>query len=82
LRLDNSEINQDNGSPDDAFKYAGVVGWIGDNVKVELSVDGKRVPMNKFVQNIVGSTIKGMIETLDDVGAWKNLEIKIESGKD
>lgn len=34
--------------------------------------------MNKFVQKIVGSTIRGMVETLDDVGAWKKLEIKIE----
>jgi len=50
-----------------------------NHVKVEISVDGKKVPMNKFVQKIVGSTIKGMIETLDDVGAWKKLEIKIES---
>ncbi|WP_424358123.1 hypothetical protein [Methanocella sp. MCL-LM] len=48
-------------------------------MKVELNVDGKQIPMNKFVQKIVGSTIKGMIETLDDVGAWKKLEIKISN---
>lgn len=51
-------------------------------MKVEVNVDGKKVPMNKFVQKIVGSTIKGMIETLDDVGAWKNLNITIEMDKD
>lgn len=48
-------------------------------MKVELNVDGKHIPMNKFVQKIVGSTIKGMIETLDDIGAWKKLEIKIST---
>lgn len=54
----------------------------GDFMKVEVNVDGKKVPMNKFVQKIVGSTIKGMIETLDDVGAWKKLNITIEMDKE
>lgn len=48
-------------------------------MKVEITVDGKNIPMNKFVQKIVGSTIKGMIETLDDVGVWKKLEIRISA---
>lgn len=47
-------------------------------MKVELNVDGKKVPMNKFVQKIVGSTIKGMIDTLDGVSPYKKLEIIIE----
>jgi hypothetical protein len=28
-------------------------------MKVELSLDGKKIPMNKFVQKIIGSGIKG-----------------------
>ncbi|OPY29454.1 MAG: hypothetical protein A4E28_00861 [Methanocella sp. PtaU1.Bin125] len=47
-------------------------------MKVELSLDGKKIPMNKFVQKIIGAGIKGMVDTLDGVGAWKKLEIKIE----
>jgi hypothetical protein len=46
-------------------------------MKVELNVDGKKVPMNKFVQKIIGSAIKGMVSTLDGVGPWKTLEIKV-----
>ena len=51
-------------------------------MKVELSIDGRKIPMNKFVQKIVGSTIRGMVDTLDDVGAWKTLEVRIEADKD
>ncbi len=47
-------------------------------MKVELLLDGKKIPMNKFVQKIVGSGIKGMVDTLDGVGAWKKLQITIE----
>lgn len=52
-------------------------------MKVELNVDGKKVPMNKFVQKIVASTIKGMVDTLDGVDTdWKNLEVKIEKDEE
>ncbi|MGA9139070.1 MAG: hypothetical protein WBZ29_02530 [Methanocella sp.] len=47
-------------------------------MKVELSLDGKKIPMNKFVQKIIGSGIKGMVDTLDGVGPWKKLQITIE----
>jgi hypothetical protein len=51
---------------------------VGDYMKVELIVDGKKIPMNKFVQKFVGSTTKGMAETLDDVDpAWRNIQIII-----
>ncbi len=49
----------------------------GYAMKVELLIDGKKVPMNKFVQKIVGSGIKGMVDTLDGVGPWKKLQITI-----
>ncbi len=47
-------------------------------MKAELNLDGKKIPMNKFVQKIVASGIKGMIDTLDGVGPWKKLVITIE----
>ncbi len=46
-------------------------------MKVELLVDGKKIPMNKFVQKIVAGGIMGMVNTLDGVGAWKKLQITI-----
>ncbi len=49
----------------------------GYAMKVELLIDGKKVPMNKFVKKIVGSGIKGMVDTLDGVGPWKKLQITI-----
>jgi hypothetical protein len=48
-------------------------------MKVELIVDGKKIPMNKFVQEFVAGTVKGMVGSLDDVdGSSKKIEIKIE----
>ena len=51
-------------------------------MKVELNLDGKKVPMNKFVQKIIGSAIKGMVDTLDGVGPWKKLQITVELDKE
>lgn len=53
----------------------------GDKLKVELVVDGKKIPMNKFVQKIVGSTILGMIATLDDVEPGNTIEVRIDRGE-
>ncbi len=48
-------------------------------MKIELSVDGRKIPMNEFVQKIVGNAIQAMIETLHDVdGKWKEISINIE----
>lgn len=56
---------------------------MGDKMKVELIVDGKKIPMNKFVQKFVGSTVKGMVETLDDVDAsWKKVSIQLEKDEE
>jgi hypothetical protein len=52
---------------------------VGDYMKVELIVDGKKIPMNKFVQKFVGATSKGMVETLDDVDpSWRKIQIVVE----
>jgi hypothetical protein len=38
-------------------------------VKIELLVDGRKIPMNEFVQKIVGNVIQAMVETLHTITA-------------
>jgi hypothetical protein len=48
-------------------------------MKIELLVDGKKIPMNDFVQKIVLNVIKAMIETLHSIDSeWKEMSILIE----
>ncbi|HTY91433.1 MAG TPA: hypothetical protein VMC84_09675 [Methanocella sp.] len=48
-------------------------------MKAELVVDGKKVPLNKFVQEFLSGAVSGMVETLDSVETpWKHIELKIE----
>jgi hypothetical protein len=48
-------------------------------MKIELSVDGRRIPMNDFVQKIVVNIIKAMVETLHTINSeWKEISIHIE----
>jgi hypothetical protein len=48
-------------------------------VKIELSVDGRKIPMNDFVQKIVVNVVKAMVETLHSINAgWKEISIYIE----
>ena len=48
-------------------------------MKIELSVDGRKIPMNDFVQKIVGNVIKAMVETLHTIDSeWKEISIHIE----
>ncbi len=48
-------------------------------MKIELLTDGRKIPMNDFVQKIVLNVIKAMIETLHDVDSgWKEISIHIE----
>lgn len=56
---------------------------IGDKMKVELVVDGNRIPLNRFVQKILGSGVAGMVETLDSVETpWRIIELKVEKGEE
>jgi len=51
-------------------------------VKIELLVDGRKIPMNDFVQKIVGNVIQAMVETLHTIdGGWQEISIHIEKGK-
>lgn len=48
-------------------------------MKIELSVDGRKIPMNEFVQKIIINVIKAMIETLHTINSeWKEISIHIE----
>jgi hypothetical protein len=48
-------------------------------MKIELSIDGRKIPMNEFVQKIVGNVIKAMVETLHTINPeWKEISIHIE----
>ena len=41
-------------------------------MKIELLVDGRKVPMNEFVQKIVGNVVQAMVETLHTIDSgWK-----------
>jgi hypothetical protein len=50
-------------------------------VKIELLVDGRKVPMNEFVEKIVGNVIQAMVETLHTIDSgWNEISIHIEKG--
>ena len=55
----------------------------GEIMKTELIVDGKKIPLNKFVQDILAGGVAGMAGTLDSVDkSWKHIELKIEQDKE
>jgi hypothetical protein len=46
---------------------------------VKLKVDGKDIPINEFVESILGGTITGAVTTLNGVvNDWRKIEIQIE----
>lgn len=56
---------------------------LGEIMKAELVVDGKKVPLNKFVQQFLAAGVAGMVDTLDSVETpWKKMELKIEQDKE
>ncbi|MFP4005620.1 MAG: molybdopterin-guanine dinucleotide biosynthesis protein B [Candidatus Hadarchaeia archaeon] len=44
---------------------------------VQLFVDGKRIPMNSFVRNIVSNTIRGLVSSLNN-SEGRKIEIRVE----
>jgi|SaaInlStandDraft_4_1057021.scaffolds.fasta_scaffold111262_2 hypothetical protein len=44
---------------------------------VSLQVDGEEVEMHKFVQNMIGSTILGMVSSLKGVDHPKEIVVRI-----
>ncbi|MCD4703410.1 MAG: hypothetical protein K8R64_03825 [Methanosarcinaceae archaeon] len=48
-------------------------------MKVELTVDGKEIEINNFVQRILGSITASSVETLHGVDSdWKNISIDLK----
>ncbi|MGB9927192.1 MAG: hypothetical protein ACPK85_02155 [Methanosarcina sp.] len=48
-------------------------------MKIELLVDGRKIPMNEFVQKIVINVVRAMAETLHTINSgWKEISIHIE----
>ena len=44
-----------------------------------MIVDGKKVPLNRYVQSVFGNVISALISTLKGVDeSWKTVEIRIE----
>lgn len=52
---------------------------MGKKMKVDLEVDGKKIDLNAFTQEIIGKVSIAMAESLHGVESdWKEIEIKIE----
>ncbi len=48
-------------------------------MQVELIVDGKAIPLNRYVQSVFGNVISALVSTLKGVDEnWKRLEVRIE----
>ncbi|MFZ3382803.1 MAG: hypothetical protein WA144_02640, partial [Candidatus Methanoperedens sp.] len=49
-----------------------------EDIEIVLEIDGKKIPMNGFVNKILCGMVKGSIETLRGVGDdWKNVNIRM-----
>lgn len=48
-------------------------------MKVELEVDGKKIELNAFTQEIIANVSVAMAGSLRGVGSdWKEIEIRVE----
>jgi hypothetical protein len=46
---------------------------------VEITVDGEEIPLNEFVEQIIGNMVVGGVESLKGVDEnWNNISINIE----
>lgn len=54
-----------------------------NSMKVRVVVDGKEIPINEFVNQILGGTISGAVMSLKGVDKdWGTIEIKVERDRD
>lgn len=45
---------------------------------LKLSVDGKEIPLNEFVEKILGGTVVGAVTSLRGIKEnWKKIEVEI-----
>lgn len=49
-----------------------------EEIVVEINVDGRNIPLNRFVQKIVSNIIIGMVSSLRDVNNWKGATITVK----
>ncbi|MDD2439294.1 MAG: hypothetical protein PHD41_03600 [Methanosarcinaceae archaeon] len=48
-------------------------------MKIELVIDGKKIPMNAFVSKVFINVIGGVIECLHGIDTnWKTVSLKLE----
>jgi hypothetical protein len=47
-------------------------------MKVELVVDGKKIPMNSYVRSVFFRVVEALISTLKGVEDWSDAEITIK----
>ncbi len=48
-------------------------------MRVELIIDGRTIPLNRYVQSVFGNVIAALISTLKGVDEnWKSVEVKIQ----
>lgn len=53
------------------------------NFQTEIKVNGKKLPLNHFIQEIVANTIVGLLKTLKEVEVpEESIEIKIKKMKE
>ena len=49
-----------------------------EEIVVDINVDGRNIPLNRFVQKIVSSIIIGMVSSLRDVNNWRGATITVK----
>jgi len=49
-----------------------------EEIVVEINVDGRSIPLNRFVQKIVSSIIIGMVSSLRDVNNWRGATVTVK----
>jgi hypothetical protein len=49
-----------------------------ESLEIEINVDGKVMPMNKFVQEIFGNIFVGMLNSLRETENWKKVTLTLE----
>jgi hypothetical protein len=51
----------------------------GQDMSVEMQVDGKTVPLNEFVQEIIGNVAEGIAQSLRGIDpGWNEIVIKVK----
>jgi len=47
-------------------------------MKIKLLVDGKEIPLNEFVNNMLGGTVVGAVTSLRGIkNDWKEIQITV-----